>query len=182
MLAKAASGREPVPAGVFASDQHKPSVRYTGSEQADDGPSGPTLGDDPPTALPDPEVMELEEDPAAEFDPPDDWRTLYLDYLLHNILPADKTEARRLARRAKSFVLVEGKLYKRSHIGILQLCIPGKQGKLLLGDIHGGIYGHHAAPRTLVGNAFRQGFYWPTAVADAEQIVRTYEGCQYYAR
>ena len=29
---------------------------------------------------------------------------------------------------------------------------------------------------------FRQGFYWPTAVADAEQIVRNYEGCQYYTR
>jgi len=29
---------------------------------------------------------------------------------------------------------------------------------------------------------FRQGFYWPIAVADTEQIVRTYEGCQYYAR
>ena len=41
-----------------------------------------------------------------------DWRTLYLDYLLHNILPADKTKAQRLARHAKSFVLVEGELYK----------------------------------------------------------------------
>ena len=40
---------------------------------------------------------------------------LYLDYLLCDILPADKTEARRLARHAKSFVLVEGELYKRSH-------------------------------------------------------------------
>jgi len=111
-LAKAASSREPVPAGVFASDQHKPSVRYTGSEQADDGPSGPTPGASPPTAPPDPEVMELKEDPAAESDPSDDWRTLFLDYLLRNILPADKTEARRLARHAKSFVLVEGELYK----------------------------------------------------------------------
>jgi hypothetical protein len=51
----------------------------------------------------------------------------------------------------------------------------------LLKDIHGGNCGHHAAPRTLVGNAFRQGFYGPTAVADAERIVRTCEGCQYYA-
>jgi transposase InsO family protein len=33
-----------------------------------------------------------------------------------------------------------------------------------------------------VGNAFRQGFYWPTAVADASEIVRTCEGCQFYAR
>jgi uncharacterized protein YbjT (DUF2867 family) len=33
-----------------------------------------------------------------------------------------------------------------------------------------------------VGNAFRQGFYWPTAVADTSEIVRTCEGCQFYAR
>jgi hypothetical protein len=40
---------------------------------------------------------------------------------------------------------------------------------------------HHAVPRTLVGNAFRQGFYWPTAVADANEVVRTCEGCQFYS-
>ena len=107
---------------------------------------------------------------------------LYLDYLQRDTLPTDKTEARWLVRRAKSFILIEGELYKRSHIGILQLCIPSEQGRLLLSDIHGGVYGHHDTPRTLVGNAFQQGFYWPTTVTDAEQIVRTCEGCQYYAR
>ena len=70
--------------------------------------------------------MELEEDPATEPDPLDDWRTLYLDYLLCSTLPTDKTEARRLACRAKSFVLVEGELFKWSHTGILQLYIPVK--------------------------------------------------------
>jgi transposase InsO family protein len=30
--------------------------------------------------------------------------------------------------------------------------------------------------------AFRQGFYWPTVVADATRIVRTCQGCQFYAR
>ena len=70
--------------------------------------------------------MELQEDPAIEPDPLDNWRTLYLDYLLYDTLPMDKMEARRLARRAKSFVLVEGELYKQSHIGILQLYIPGE--------------------------------------------------------
>jgi hypothetical protein len=29
----------------------------------------------------------------------------------------------------------------------------------------------------LVGKAFRQGFYRPTAMVDAELIVRTCEGC-----
>jgi hypothetical protein len=33
-----------------------------------------------------------------------------------------------------------------------------------------------------VGNAFRQGFYRPTAVADATRIVRSRQGCQFYAR
>jgi hypothetical protein len=33
-----------------------------------------------------------------------------------------------------------------------------------------------------VGNAFRQGFYWPTTVADATRIVRSCRGCQFYAR
>ena len=64
--------------------------------------------------------MELEEDPAIEPKPLVDWRMLYLDYLLCNALPMDKTEARRLTRHAKSFVLMEDELYKRSHTGILQ--------------------------------------------------------------
>ena len=93
----------------------------------------------------------------------------------------DKMEPRWLTRRAKSFVVIEGELYRRSHIEILQRCIPIEQGKQLLSDIHGGVCGHHTAPRILVGNVFQQGFYWPTAVADTKQIVRTYEGCQYYA-
>jgi hypothetical protein len=55
------------------------------------------------------------------------------------------------------------------------------QGRELIRDIHAGVCGHHAVPRTLVGNAFRQGFYWPTVIADANEVVRTCEGCQFYA-
>jgi transposase InsO family protein len=83
---------------------------------------------------------------------------------------------------AKSFALVDGELYKRAASGILQRCVPIPQGRELLRDIHAGVCGHHAAPRTLVGSAFRQGFYWPTAVANASEIVSTCEGCQFYAR
>ncbi|XP_066361273.1 uncharacterized protein [Miscanthus floridulus] len=118
-LAKVASGREPVPMGVFTSKWHKPSVRYEGLEQGGNGLSNLGLGANQPSAPSGPEVMELEEDLAIEPDPLVDWRTLYLDYLLYDVLPTDKTEARWLAHCAKSFVLVVGKLYKRSHIGIL---------------------------------------------------------------
>ena len=80
--------------GIFASDQHKPSVRYEGSERANDGPSNLAPGADQPTAPPGPDVMELEEDPMTEPDPFDDWRTLYLNYILYDTLSTDKTEAR----------------------------------------------------------------------------------------
>jgi transposase InsO family protein len=82
---------------------------------------------------------------------------------------------------AKSFALVDGELYKRATSCVLQRCVPIPQGRELLRDIHVGVCGHHATPRTLVGNAFRQGFYWPTAVADASKIMRTCEGCQFYS-
>ena len=68
--------------------------------------------------------MELVKDLVAEPDPPTDWRTPYLSCLLHEVLPADKTKARWLARRAKSFVVIRGKLYKHNHNRILQRCIP----------------------------------------------------------
>ena len=81
---------------------------YEGSKRADDGPPDLASRASQPTAPSGPEVMELEEDPTTEPDPLDDWRTLYLDYLLRDTLPTDKTEARQLAHHAKSFVLVEG--------------------------------------------------------------------------
>ena len=72
----------------------------------------------------------------------------YLDYLLREVLSMDKMEARCLAHHAKSFVSIEGELYKRSHTRILQCCIPIEQGKWLLSNIHDGLCDHHAAPKT----------------------------------
>ena len=123
------------------------------------------------------EAMEIDEAP-----PPRDWHTQYLDWMIRGVLPLDRAQARYSARRAKSFVLIDDELYKHSPSSILQRSIPIPEGKELIRDIYAGICGHHAAPRTLVGNVFRQGFYWPTTVADATDVVRTCEGCQFYAR
>jgi hypothetical protein len=121
-------------------------------------------------------AMDTEPAPGVE-----DWRDKYIAWMDRGELPSDRSEARRIARMAKSFTLVDGELYKRAASGILQRCVPIPQGRELLRDIHAGVCGHHTAPRTLMGNAFRQGFYWPIAVADASEIVRTCEGCQFYA-
>ena len=62
--------------------------------------------------------------------PDQNWQTLYLQYLHQGELPSDRAEARRVARRAKSFVLLgdEKELYHRSPSGILQRCISIAEG------------------------------------------------------
>ncbi|EEE67731.1 hypothetical protein OsJ_25415 [Oryza sativa Japonica Group] len=111
-----------------------------------------------------------------------DWREPFIRFLTSQELPQDKDEAEQISRRSKLYVMHEAELYKKSPSGILQRCVSLEEGRQLLKDIHSGICGNHAAARTIVGKAYRQGFFWPTAVSDADKIVRTCEGCQFFAR
>lgn len=72
--------------------------------------------------------------------------------------PPDQTEARRLARRVKSYRIIDQELYWRGHNDVLQRCVLKVEGQSLLRDIHGGICGHHVVPRTIVGSTLGQGF------------------------
>jgi ribonuclease HI len=184
-LAKIASGRTTVPSDVFSRDLHQPSVKTDNTsepEKASALPEAPSAQPEAPSA-PEGEALRVEEERNG-VPPNRNWQTPYLQYLHRGELPLDRAEARRLARRAKSFILLgdEKELYHRSPSGILQRCISTTEGQKLLQEIQSEACSHHAAPRALVGNAFRQGFYWPTAVADATRIVRTCQGCQFYAR
>jgi hypothetical protein len=59
-------------------------------------------------------------------------------------------------------------------------CVPVKEGKEILQEIHEGVCGNHAASRTLVRKAFMSGYYWPTALPDAEDLVRWCTNCQFF--
>jgi hypothetical protein len=57
-------------------------------------------------------------------------------------------------------------------------CVTKVDGYDILREIHDGVCGNHASSRTLVGKAYRAGFWWPTAVTDAEDLVRRCQNCQ----
>jgi hypothetical protein len=95
VLTKIASSPKPVPHGVFTSDQHAPSVRAEGEK---------------PPEVEEPEVMVIDQPPELNFEDPD-WRFPILEWLVEGKLPSDQTEAHRIARRAKAFVLIESDLY-----------------------------------------------------------------------
>jgi ribonuclease HI len=154
-LTKIASGRTTVPPDVFSRDLHQPSVKTDDTPELEEASAQPEA----PSA-PEGEALSVEEERNG-VTPNRNWQTPYLQYLHRGELPLDRAEARRLARRAKSFVLLaDGKeLYHRSPSGILQRCISITEGQELLQEIHSRACGHHAATRALVGNAFRHGFY-----------------------
>jgi hypothetical protein len=47
------------------------------------------------------------------------WMQPYLAYMMNKTLPEDTVEARRIVRRSKAFVVLQGKLYKKSITGVL---------------------------------------------------------------
>jgi hypothetical protein len=122
-LAKIASGRTTVPPDVFSRDIHQPSVKTNGTPDPKEASAQPEVSSAQP------EVSSAAEGEALRVEgerngvtPNRNWQTPYLQYLHRGELPLDKAEARRLARRAKSFVLLgaEKELYHRSPSGILQ--------------------------------------------------------------
>jgi hypothetical protein len=114
-LAKIASGRTTVPPDVFSRDIHQPSVKIDDTPEPKEVSAQPEV---PLAAEGEALCIEGERNGVA---PNRNWQTPYLQYLHRGELPLDKAKARRLARCAKSFVLLgdEKELYHRSPSGIL---------------------------------------------------------------
>jgi hypothetical protein len=56
----------------------------------------------------------------------------YLAYMINKALPEDTVEARRIIRRSKAFVVLQGKLYKKSITGVLQRCVTPQEEQEIL--------------------------------------------------
>ncbi|KAF8725758.1 hypothetical protein HU200_020310 [Digitaria exilis] len=157
VLSKLGSSRAEVPSGVFVNELSKPSI---------------SAAVPPDAAISAPKVMLIDAT----------WSAPIIDYILHDKLPAEKAEAQQIVRRSKSYVIIGDTLYRRgARSGALMKCVSQQEGVNILAEIHAGECGNHAASRTIVGKAFHAGFYWPTALHDAEEIVRHCKGCQYFA-
>jgi hypothetical protein len=74
--------------------------------------------------------------------------------MINKTLPEDTVEARRIIRRSKAFVVVQGKLYKKSITGVLQQCVTPQEGQEILKGTHAGVCGHHASIRAIAAKAF----------------------------
>ncbi|XP_048546975.1 uncharacterized protein LOC125526003 [Triticum urartu] len=126
-----------------------------------------------PTALVLVAVMTVVEAPS--------WAQPILNFLVSRELPADEILARQVQRRLVAYTILNRELVRRSMTGVFQRLVEPEKGKAILRGIHQGECGHHAASRSLVAKAFRQGFFWPTALDEAKDLVKKCKGCQRFS-
>jgi hypothetical protein len=65
---------------------------------------------------------------------------------------------------------------------MMMKCISTDEGSQLLQDIHSGVCSAHSSWCSIVGKAFRHGFYWPTAKDDVMEIITKCKECQFFQK
>jgi ribonuclease HI len=168
VLSKLGSRQDLVPAGVFVQDLRKPSIKLL-------DPNNPKPPSNDQNSAPPRDVLMTEKE--------DDCRKPFIDFILDQLVPDDKAERERITRRSANYVVIGSDLYRKAtSTGILMKCILRSEGLQLLAEIHSGECGYHAASTTLVDKAYRSGFYWPTAITDAKDLIKRCKGCQFFAK
>jgi hypothetical protein len=110
------------------------------------------------------------------------WRTEIVSFLQGNCLSDDEAYIKRMEARTRTYVIIEGELYKQGVCYPLLKCLSRIEGQELMREIHTGLRGAHIGSRPLLGKVFRQGFYWPKVASDAADLVQKCENCQKCAR
>jgi hypothetical protein len=61
-------------------------------------------------------------------------------------------------------------------------CISKEEAIELLEDGHKGVCGSHSSSRSIIGKAFKHGFYWPTMKNDVMEVVKKCRDCQFFRK
>ena len=110
------------------------------------------------------------------------WMDPIWDFIIDGRLPDDPQEAAKIRTRSARFTNHKESLYKRSFFTLILKCIARKNTEYVLREVHEGICGNHIGARALAGKVLRQGYYWPTILRDATDLVRRCKICQEHAK
>ena len=105
------------------------------------------------------------------------WMDTIWVYLMEGLLPNEPNEASKLRSRSSKFTIHRGTFYKRGFFTPILKCIARKDANYVLREVHEGICGNHIGARALAGKVLRQGYYWPTMLRDATELVKKCKVC-----
>ncbi|VFQ98421.1 unnamed protein product [Cuscuta campestris] len=94
------------------------------------------------------------------------WIADLIRYKKDGVLPGDETTARLIKRRAPTYVIENGGLYKRSYNGTLLRCVDEARAGQIMEEVHEGICAAHQGPFSMARRIVLQGYFWPTMVKD----------------
>ena len=102
----------------------------------------------------------------------------YLEYFNHGKLPDDAVARRQLLRRAPSYLLKVGVLYKRAFEGVLLRCVSRCEVDKILNEVHSGVCGGHQGGAKMYHNIKLAGYYWPKIMTDCLEVAKACHMCQ----
>ena len=110
------------------------------------------------------------------------WMDPLVLFLKDDILPENKAEVDKIQRKTSQIQLSEDqKLYKHSFSRPYLFCVHPKASKLILEELHEGIYGSHTGARSLSYRAITQGCQWLNMQKEAHEYEKKYDQCQRFA-
>jgi hypothetical protein len=111
------------------------------------------------------------------------WTHDFIDYIKENKLPANKEEATRIIQRSKNYVLMGDNLYRRAaSLEVLLKCVSSEKDKEILDEIYSACCENHLLQERWSVKHSALDSNWPTALKDAEELVRKCKGCQMFAK
>ena len=119
---------------------------------------------------------------VAQIGSEPNWMDPIWDYIKDGRLPDNPKEAAKIRTRSARFTNHKGSLYKRGFFTPILKCIAGKDTEYVLREVHEGICRNHIGAWALAGKVLRQGYYWPTILRDATDLVRKCKICQEHAK
>jgi hypothetical protein len=108
----------------------------------------------------------------------DSWINPVREFLASGMVPDDPKEAVKVRRRACSYVLIDGHLFRSGSSTPLLKCVEEEKVESILKEIHEGINGQHIGGRSLARKALRAGYYLPTMQTDPKKHVKKCDKCQ----
>ena len=120
----------------------------------------------------------IKEVPTLMIQSTNSWMTPIISFLQDGHLPQDTDKGKKIKKKATRFVILNDTLYKRGFSLPYLKCVDKDEAKYILEEIHEGVCGDYAGPRSLVSKVIRTGYFWPTMQADTEELIKRYDNCQ----
>ena len=87
------------------------------------------------------------------------WMTPIISFLQDGHFSQDIEEARKVKKRVARFTILNDTLYKRGFSMPYLKCVDKEEAKYILEEIHEGVCGNHAGPRSLVSKIIKTGYF-----------------------